>query len=160
MESRPPHRFLPWFLWQRAPALRTGLLVWICVSCAFVAWQLIAYDIPRFERAAEARDITSAAIIILLLAIPIFRFHSKPASLFIGGLTAWILLTLSYMIAESVFSLLEIRMGVLQIIMLGAVSYGFVAVFDWVLLLCAKARHRHSIQMRHSSANANRWHPQ
>jgi len=59
-------------------------------------------------------------------------FHNEPAKLFISGLTAWTLLTISYIVAEALFSLLEKPHGAVQIFVLGAASYGLIAVFHWV----------------------------
>jgi hypothetical protein len=66
--------------------------------------------------------------------------------MFVSGLTAWALLTLAYVAMEMRFTLLESRMGALHAFMLGAISYGLVAVFQWVFLLCAETRHRHVAQ--------------
>jgi len=71
-----------------------------CVCC----WQLVAYGVPSLN------DLTVHAISprrgnILLLLIPVFSFHNEPAKLFISGLTAWTLLTISYIVAEALFSL-------------------------------------------------------
>jgi hypothetical protein len=120
-----------------------------------VAWQLVAYGVPQLERFAGARDFAASAVIIGLLTIPVFRFIKDPAKLFISGLTAWTLLTLLYLVAEMIFSLLESRMAAIQIFMLGAVSYGLIAVFIWVFLMCAEARHRHVAQSEHAAAPAD-----
>ena len=136
-------------------AIRVGVLTSICASCVFVAWQLVAYGIPQLERFAGVRDVTASALIIGLLAIPVFYFIKNPAKLFISGLTAWTLLTLLYLLAETIFSLLESRMAAIQIFMLGAVSYGLVAVFVWVFLMCAEARHRHLADSQHAAAPGN-----
>ena len=144
-----------WFLWLRKATLRIGVLTWIYASCVFVVWQLIAYGIPQLERFGGVRDFIAGAVILSLLAIPVFYFHNEPAKLFLSGLTAWTLLTLTYIAAEMLFPLLESRMGGLQIFMLGAVSYGLVAVFNWVFLLCVEARHRHITQTGHAGSHAN-----
>jgi hypothetical protein len=89
------------------------------------------------------------------LTIPVFRFIKDPAKLFISGLTAWTLLTLTYLVAGILFSLLESRMAAIQIFMLGAVSYGLIAVFVWVFLMCAAARHHHVAQSEHAAAHAD-----
>jgi hypothetical protein len=78
--------------------------------------------------------------------------------MFVSGLTAWTLLTLTYLGMEMHFSLLETRMGAFHIFMLGGVSYGFVAVFHWVLLLCVEARHRHVTQSEQADVSAPRPH--
>jgi hypothetical protein len=156
MVARPQLPGMRWFLWLRNPALRVGVLTWIYVSCAFVAWQLVDYGIPQLERFAAVRDIAAGALLIFLLTVPVFCFHNETAKLFISGLTAWTLLTVSYIVAETLFPLLESRMGALQIFMLGAVSYGLVAVFHWVFLLCVEARHRHIAQTQRAASPANR----
>jgi hypothetical protein len=56
------------------------------------------------------------------------------------------------------FSLLESRMGAFHIFMLGGITYGFVAVFHWVFLLCVEARQRHVAQSEHGSVSASRPH--
>jgi hypothetical protein len=144
------------FFLLRNTALRVGVLTWIYVSSVFVAWQLVAYDMPQLERFAGVRDLAAGALIFLLLTIPVFSFHNEPAKLFTSGLTAWTLLTLSYVAAETLFSLLETRMGAVQIFMLGAVSYGLIAVFHWVFLMCAETRHRHVTQTGNAASQSHR----
>ena len=114
-----------------------------------MAWVLVANRIPQLEPFAGIRNLVAGAIVILLMAIPVLRFRHKPAKMFVSGLTAWTLLTLTYIAAELRFSLLESRLGALHFFTLGAVSYGFVAVSHWVFLLCAEVRHRHIAQMGH-----------
>ena len=92
------------------------------------------------------------------MAVPAIRFHNEPAKLFISGLFAWTLPTLTYFASEMHFSLLESRMGALQVFMLGAVCYGLVAVFHWVVLLCAQARHRYIVESGPAAANRSRGH--
>ena len=41
---------------------------------------------------------------------------------------------------------------------LGGITYGFVAVFHWVFLLCVEARQRHVAQSEHGSVSASRPH--
>jgi hypothetical protein len=135
-----------WFLWLRNTALRTGLLTGIYLSCIFVSWLWIANRIPQLYPFADVRNLCGGALIILVMAIPVLCFGRNPVKMFVSGLTAWVLLTLVYIAMELRFSLLESRMGALQVFMLGAVSYGFVAVFHWVLLLCVETRHRHVAQ--------------
>ena len=152
MAARPQLPGMRWFLWLRNAALRIGVLTGIYLSCVFVAWLLVANHIPQLEPFAGVRNLVAGAVMILLLAIPVLRFRNEPAKMFVSGLTAWTLLTLTYFAAEMHFSLLESRMGALQVFMLGAVSYGFVAVFSWVFLMCAEARHRHIAQAQHAAA--------
>jgi len=66
------------------------------------------------------------------------------------------LLTITYIAAEMHFTLLDTRMGAFHVFVLGAVSYGFVAVLDWVFLMCAGVRHEHIAQSRETAASAGR----
>jgi hypothetical protein len=143
------------FPWIHSVAVRVGVVTWIYAACAFVVWQLVAYGIPQLERFAAVREVAASAVIIGLLTIPVFYFIKDPAKLFISGLTAWTLLTLLYLGAETIFSLLQSRMAAIQIFMLGGVSYGLIAVFVWVFLMCAEARHRHIAQSHHAAGPAN-----
>jgi len=145
-----------WFLWLRIASLRTGILTGIYLSCVFVAWLEVANRIAELEPYAELRNLVAGAILIVVLGIPVFRFRLRPGRLFVAGLTAWALLTITYIVAEIHFTLLETRMGAFHVFMLGAVSYGFVAVLDWVFLMCAGVRHAHIVQSRQATASAGR----
>jgi hypothetical protein len=65
-------------------------------------------------------------------------------------------LSITYAAAEIHFTLLTRRMGAFHVFMLGAVSYGFVAVLDWVFLMCAGVRHEHLVHIRETSSSAGR----
>jgi hypothetical protein len=145
-----------WFSWLRVASLRTGILTGIYLSCVFVAWLVVANRVAELEPFAELRNLVAGAILIMVLGIPLLRFRHQPARLFIAGLTAWMVLTLTYIAAEIHFTLLESRMGALHVFTLGAVSYGFVAVLDWVLLMCAGARHEHIAHSGETTASAGR----
>jgi hypothetical protein len=143
-------------MWLRNVSLRTGILTGIYLSVVFVAWLLVANRFPQLEPFAEARNLIGGAMLVTMLAIPVIRFRSKPGRLFVSGVTAWMLLTLTYVVAELRFTLLEYRMGALHVFILGAVSYGFVAVLDWVFLICAEIRHDHNAQVRTSASAGGR----
>jgi hypothetical protein len=158
MAARPLLPGMRWFLWLRIASLRTGVLTGIYLSCVFVAWLEIANRVPKLWRFAELRNLVAGAILIMVLGIPVLRFRRRPGRLFVAGLTAWTLLTITYLAAEIHFTLLESRMGALHVFVLGAVSYGFVAVLDWVFLMCAGVRHQHIIQSRETPAPAGKHH--
>jgi hypothetical protein len=142
-----------WFLWLRIASLRIGVLTGIYLSCVFVAWLEVANRVVKLEPFAELRNLVAGAILIMVLGIPALRFRHRPGRLFVAGLTAWMLLTVTYVAAEMHFTLLESRMGALHVFMLGAVTYGFVAVLDWVFLMCARVRHQHIAQSRETTAS-------
>ena len=109
-----------WFLWLRIASLRTGVLTGIYLSCVFVAWLEVANRVAALERFAELRNLVAGAILILVLGIPVLRFRRRPGRLFVAGLTGWTLLTMTYLVAQLHFTLLESRMGTLHVFVLGA----------------------------------------
>lgn len=136
----------------RNASLRNGIFTGVNLSCVFVAWLEVANRVPELERFAELRDLVAGSILILVLGIPVLRFRHRPGRLFSAGLTAWTILTVTYLVAEIHFTLLETRMGAFHVFVLGAVSYGFVAVLDWVFLICAGVRHQHVAHSRETAA--------
>ena len=158
MMARPQLPGMRWFLWLRKASLRTGVLAGIYLSFVFVAWLFVANRVSGLEPFAGARNLVAGVIMVLLLAIPVLRFRIHPEKMFLAGLTAWTILTFTYIVAETHFTLLGSRMGALHVFMLGAVSYGFIAVFHWVVLFCAEARHRHVIQTGQTSIAGGRAH--
>ena len=147
-----------WFLWLRIASLRTGVLTGLYLSCVLLAWMVVANRVAALEPFAELRNVVTVAVLMILLAIPVLRFRHQPGKLFVAGLTAWTLLSITYLGAEMHFTLLENRMGALHVFMLGAVAYGFVAVLDWVLHICAGVRHEHPVHSREATALASRHH--
>jgi hypothetical protein len=156
MATQPQLLGVWWFLWLRNTALRTGVLTGIYLSCMFIAWLWIANHIPQLYPFAGIRNLCGGALAILVMAIPVLRFRRQPVKMFVSGVTAWTLLTLAYIAMEMRFSLLESRMGALHVFMLGAISYGFVAVFHWVFLLCVDTHHRHVAQTTQTAVSAGR----
>ena len=147
-----------WLLKLRNASLRNGVLTGVYLSCVFVSWLYVANRVRELEPFAGIRNLAAGAAVILIMSIPLLRFRREPVRIFVSGLTAWTLLTLTYMAMEMNFSLLESRMGAFHIFMLGAMTYGFVAVFHWVFLLCVEARHRHLAQSEQGSVSASRPH--
>jgi hypothetical protein len=156
MAARSQFPGMRWFLWMRIASLRTGVLTGIYLSCVFVAWLEVANRVAELEPYAELRNLIAGAILITVLGIPVLRFRNRPGRLFVSGLTAWTLLTFTYVAAAMHFTLLDTRMGAFHVFVLGAVSYGFVAVLDWVFLMCAGVRHEHIAQSREIAASAGR----
>jgi len=156
MAARPQLPGMRLFLWMRNASLRIGVITGVYLSCVFVAWLLVANRMPQLESFAGIRNLAAGAATMLLMLIPVLRFRREPVKMFASGLTAWTLLTLTYIGMEMRFSLLESRMGALHIFMLGGVTYGFVAVFHWVFLLCAEARQRHVAQAAQGAVAAPR----
>jgi hypothetical protein len=156
MSARRQLPGMRWFLWLRNASLRNGVLAGVYLSCVFVAWLYVANRVRELESFAGVRNLAAGAAIIALMLIPVLRFRREPVKMFVSGLTAWTLLTLTYIAMEMNFSLLESRMGALHIFMLGGITYGFVAVFHWVFLLCAEARQRHVAEAEQIAVAASR----
>jgi hypothetical protein len=156
MAARPQLPGLRWFFWLRNTALRTGVLTGIYLSCIFFSWLWVANRVPQLEPFAAARNLSAGAIAILLMAIPVLRFRRHPGRIFVSGLTAWTLLTITYLATEMRFSLLGSRLGAFHLFVLGTISYGLVAAFQWVFLMCAEARQRHLAQTARASLPASR----
>jgi hypothetical protein len=156
MAARPQLPGMRWLFWLRNSALRTGVLTGIYLSSGFITWLLVANHVTRLEPVAGLRNTIAAAVMIFLAVIPVLRFRHEPAKMFVSGLTAWTLLTFTYLVAEMHYTLLASRMGSPQLLTLGGISYAFVAVFSWVFLMCAEARHRHIAQTQHLSASGGR----
>jgi len=154
MAARSQLPGMRWFLWLRIASLRTGVLTGIYLSCVLVAWLEVANHVPELWPFAELRNLIAGAMLVSILTIPALRFRNRPGKLFVAGLAAWALLTITYVFAGIHFTLLESRMGALHVFMLGAVSYGFVAVLDWVFLICAGVRREHLAQTQTGTASA------
>ena len=156
MAARPQLPGMQWFLWMRNDALRIGIYTGVCLSCVFVAWLLAANRIPQLEPFAGIRNVIAGVAEILLMAIPVLRFRGQPRKLFASSLTAWALLTLTYILMEMHYTLLASRIGAFRIFTLGGISICFVAVFQWVFLMCAEARHRHRVESAQEAVSASR----
>jgi hypothetical protein len=145
-----------WLLWVRNPALRLGTLTGIYLSCVFMTWLLVANHIIWLEPYAGLRNLVAVAVMLGFTAIPVLRFRQQPVKMFASGLAAWTLLTFTYLAAELHYTLLASRIGAGQLLVLGGVSYAFVAVFSWVILMCAEARQRHIAQMHQAAVSGDR----
>jgi H+/Cl- antiporter ClcA len=145
-----------WFFWLYTPSLCVGVLTGVSASCVFATWLEVANRFTELERFAGLRDLVAGGILIVVLAVPILRFRQQPGKLIAAGLTAWTLLTIAYLAAELRYTLLDNRMGSFHVLVLGAVSYGLVAVLDWVFLMCADVRHQHIVQSREATASPGR----
>ena len=156
MAARPQLPGMRLVLWMRSDALRIGIYTGVCLSSVFVAWLLIANRFPQLEPFAGVRNVIAGAAEILLMAVPALRFRGKPGRMFISSLTSWALLTITYIFLEMHFTLLASRMGALRVFILGAACIGFAAVFQWVFLMCAEARHRHLIESTQGTVSASR----
>jgi hypothetical protein len=136
------------FFSLRGSTLRTGIVIGAALSAVLAAWVLVANRIPQLDVFAFERNLAAVGVLLALAAVPACRFVKSPRALFISGCAAWALLTLAYMTLEIFFPRLESRVGPLQLFILGAVSYGVLAVLAWVVGLLHSARQQHVVAAR------------
>lgn len=128
--------------WSRSPVLRTGAVTGVCLSAVLTAWLIVANAVPRSAEFAGMRNGAAAALVVLLMLIPVGRFLRSPGRLFSAGLTGWAVLTSTYLLLGLYFERLYSRLTPFHVFILGAVVYGFFAVLSWVTTLMFAARHQ------------------
>lgn len=128
--------------WSRSSVLRTGAVTGVCLSAVLTAWLIVANHVPRSAEFAGMRNSAAAALLVLLMLIPVGRFLRSPGRLFSAGLTGWAVLTSTYLLLGLYFERLYSRVTPFHVLILGAVIYGFFAVISWVTTLMFAARHQ------------------
>ncbi|MGB6200471.1 MAG: hypothetical protein WBF35_13080 [Candidatus Acidiferrales bacterium] len=137
------------FFSLRGATLRTGIFTGVSLSVVLTAWVLVANRVAQLESFAFERNCAAVGALLVLMAVPLCRFVSSPRALFISGVVAWSILTVTYMGLEMFFPHLDDgRMGALQLFILGATSYGLLAAIGWVVSLIRIARHQHVVVAR------------
>jgi hypothetical protein len=143
--TRTPLSGIDRFFSLRGTTLRTGIFTGVALAFVLVAWVLVANRVPQLDSFAFERNCAAVGALLALMAIPACRFMTSPRALFISGVAGWALLTLAYMILEAFFIRLDSRMGALQLFILGATSYGLLAVIAWVIAIIRLARRQHLV---------------
>jgi hypothetical protein len=143
--SRTPLSGIERFFSLRGATLRTGIFTGVALSAVLAAWVLVANRVAQLEAFALARNCAAVGALLVLMAIPLCRFVTSPRALFISGVVGWSILTFTYVILEMFFIRLDSRMGALQLFILGATSYGLLAVIGWVVALIRLARRQHMV---------------
>jgi len=87
------------------------------------------------------RNVVAGGLIGLFMLLPVFRFLKSPGRIFFSGVVGWSILALTYDVMEIPFQRLNSRLGAFHLFVLGGVVFGFLAVFDWVVLMLLAARH-------------------
>jgi predicted membrane channel-forming protein YqfA (hemolysin III family) len=118
-----------------------GLIAGASLAAVAVAWLLIANRARSLVRFTLQRDVAAGALIGLFMLLLVLRFLKSPGRIFFSGVVAWSILALTYDVMEIPFQRLNSRLGAFHLFVLGAVVFGFLAVFDWVVLMLLAARH-------------------
>lgn len=128
---------------QGARILQTGVWTGLLLALALVASLLLANRAPQLESFAGARDVACCVAALVIALIPVLRFCTWPGGLFASGLLGWLILVFAYWIAGMFFSNLENRIGktAFELLMMGAIVYGIVAVCSWVISTLRTVRH-------------------
>src|SRR2546422_2365389 len=154
MIRRPPRSTLfPYttLFRSRNATLRIGILTGVYLSAVLWAWLVVANRIPWSANFALPRNAAAAAIVLLVMFIPLGRFLRSPGRLFASGVMGWAVLTFTYLILGIFFQRLHSRMGPFHLFMLGAATYGCSAVLAWVCSLALAARHQPMVVLRRRS---------
>jgi hypothetical protein len=139
-----------WFRFLKNPSLRTGIYSGLFLSLIFSGWILIANRAPFLEPFAMERNVAATVLMAFFASLPVMRFYRSPEELLVSGLLSWSLLTLTYQIFGLLFVLLEQYYGVLQVFVLGAVSYLIFATLSWIGRIIWRVRaSTHGSQIRH-----------
>ncbi len=123
--------------------LRVGVLVGVYLALVMVVSLVLANRVPALEPMAEIRNAASYAAFALAAMVPVLIFRREPGALFVAGIAAWGLFSLTYVLAGVVFDNLFVRLHKtpLNVFMLGAAVYGLLAVVAWVAGMVGALRH-------------------
>ena len=139
------------------PVLRTGLLTGGLLIGVMSASLFVANNAPRLEHVAWIRNNVCRLVFGVVMLIPVFRFLVQPKRLFSSALIGWVIFTVGYSLAGSWYVDLFTSLGrkPLEAFLLGAVTYGVVAVLSWVVLLILAANRQPPRHSGHGTEGAH-----
>ena len=121
-------------------AIRTGVYTGVCLSLVFVAWLVIANQVPFLERFAFERNVAAAGVFVFLAAIPVLRFLRWPGNLLASSIIAWVIFSVVYRILCVIYQELDDWHPTLQVFMVGTVSYMMFTTLSWIGAIIRRAR--------------------
>jgi len=124
----------------RNAAIRTGVYTGVCLSLVFVAWLVIANQVPFLERFAFERNVAAAGVFVFLAAIPVLRFLRWPGNLLASSMIAWVIFSAVYRILCVIYHELSDWHSTFQVFMVGTVSYMMFTTLSWIGAIIRKAR--------------------
>jgi hypothetical protein len=138
-----------WLRWVRNLPVRVGVLTAAYLTAVMVISVFAANRLPFLEPLAQVRNLASYAGFALIFLLPMTMFLRRPLDLFASGITAWTLFALAYNLMGFFFVNLHVRLREpFNVWMLGAITYGLVAVLAWVVSMALDARHQPAIASR------------
>src|SRR5437879_33860 len=141
-----------WFDFLPNAAIRTGVYVGVCLTLVFTAWLVIANYAPFLDRFAMERNITAAAILCFLAAVPVFRFLRLPGHLMASGLLGWLIFSVRYRALCFIFPGLSNRLSTFHVFVLGAVVYMILTTLCWIVGVVWRAREAHGSHPNHHAS--------
>ena len=110
-----------------------GGIVGLGLSAVAVGWVVVANRDASLFPFAVYRNLSAAALMGLLMLVPVFWFLKFPGRIFTSGMIAWLILTVTYFVMTTRYQDLEARLGTFHLFMLGVLAYALAAAFVWVL---------------------------
>jgi hypothetical protein len=130
-----------WLGWLKNHPLRIGVLTGVYLTTIMAVALIVANRVPTLEGFAEIRNMACYALFGIVAMVPACSFLRRPWHLFTSGLTAWFLFTTAYAGAGQIFiHLFTRKLYPFNIFMIGAMSYGLMAVVVWLVHLIAAMR--------------------
>jgi hypothetical protein len=159
MPSRSIETRLPgarWFHQVPSGVMRIGVLTGVYFSMVMVAAVLLANRAPWLEDFANVRNWVARIAFALALWVPIVVYRGTPRRLFLTGMLAWTLATITYVLLGLFFPNLYTRLRTPgEFFMFGAMVYGIAAIICWLADLVLAAREHH-LQHQHSVVTSRR----
>jgi len=124
------------------PAVIAGCYTGAMLTIVMLGALVVANRIPALEPYAFERNAASYALFGILMAVPVFRFLTRPTRMFVSAMIAWLLVTVAYNFAGLYFRNLfnVLQRTPFEILAEGAIGYGILAVAAWVCKAIIHAR--------------------
>ncbi len=130
-----------WLSWLKNLPLRIGVLTGAYLTAIMAVALIIANRMPFLDIFAEIRNSACYALFGIVAIVPVCTFLRRPWHLFTSGLTAWLIFSLAYAGAGTIFSNLFTRkLFPFNAFMIGAMFYGLSAVTVWLVQMIAAMR--------------------
>jgi hypothetical protein len=134
---------------RNLPCVIVGAIVGLGLAAVAVAWLLVANRELWLEQFAVDRNLSAAALMGVVMLVPVVAFVKYPLRIFLSGIVAWTVLTMTYSVMTTRFADLESRLSAFHLFVLGAVAYVLAAVFVWLLHMALLARQQPLTPIRH-----------